>query len=231
MIMDQTNNKTAPGTDCWNSIGVWSHVTERCEKLDEYIHCRNCPVFSDMGRSVFERTAPSGYLTEWRKAIATKGVEDQESTNSVLIFRVKQEWYALPTEILSEVANERPIHRIPRNMNRFISGIVNINGEVKLCYSLEELLDIKVATRKSDNFEQHQIKRLIVINLGDSQYVFLVNEVMSLQWYGESDLTPLPSTLNVNNAELLLGSVRKAHLQVAVFDIAKLQERLEGAVL
>lgn len=55
---------------CWNTVGVWSHVTDKCEKLSEHIHCRNCPVFSDEGRRVLDRAAPVGYLKEWRKSLS-----------------------------------------------------------------------------------------------------------------------------------------------------------------
>lgn len=216
-------------TDCWNTIGVWSRGDNKCEKLSEHIHCRNCPVFSEIGHSVFEKAAPSGYLTQWRKAIAGQEKVDDSKTNSILVFRVGNEWFALPAEILSEVSNERSVHRIPRNMNRFISGVVNINGEIKVCYSFSDLLELNVINEKVEKSDVYQPRRLIVIELSELHYVFLVDEVKGLHWYADSDLLPVPATLNAENALLLLGAVKQFDHQIAVFNINEFQKKLEGS--
>jgi chemotaxis-related protein WspD len=217
-------------TNCWNSIGVWGQGEEKCVELKQYVHCRNCPVFSEMGRAVFEKSAPSGYLAQWRKEIAEETQRDINQTESVLVFRSGHEWFALPANILSEVSNAREIHRIPRNANRFITGVVNINGEIKVCYSLVELLDLKIT--ENDVVEsEYQPKRLIVIELDEIHYVFLVDEVKGLHWYGESELLPVPSTLNTDNALLLLGSIIQLDQKIAIFNIGKFQEKLERAAL
>ncbi|NOX91112.1 MAG: hypothetical protein GXP18_01275 [Gammaproteobacteria bacterium] len=218
--------------DCWNTVGVWSRARRKCEKLTEYTHCRNCPVFLEIGHSVFEKVAPPGYLAQWRKDIAARESCDISQNNSVLIFRAGHEWFALPANVLGEIATERTIHRIPRNMNRFISGIVNINGEIKICYSLSELLDmssIDDIDKKSIN--HHKPGRLVVIELDEIQYVFLVDEVKGLYWYGDSDLLPVPATLSAENALLLSGSINRFNHQIAIFNISRFQEKLEGAVL
>ncbi len=217
--------------NCWNTIGVWSRARKKCDKLAEYVHCRNCPVFLEIGHSVFERVAPSGYLSQWRKEISEKEVFDNLKENSVLIFRVGHEWFALPSAVLGEIANERTIHRIPRNMNRFISGIVNINGEIKVCYSLSELLGLSRVSGENKKEDKHKPRRMVVIDLDEKDYVFLVDEVKGLYLYGDSDLLPVPSTLDANNALLLLGSINQFGHQIAIFNISKFQEKLEGAVL
>ncbi len=217
--------------DCWNSIGIWSGARKKCEKLTEYIHCRNCPIFLAAGHSVFERVAPLEYLSQWQKEISKKKSRDNSKNKSVLIFRVGHEWFALPATILDEVANERTIHRIPRNMNRFISGIVNINGEIKVCYSLSELLGLSHIDGVNKKEERGKPKRLVVIDLDEKDYVFLVDEVKGLYFYSDSDLHSVPSTLDENNALLLLGSIERFNHQVAIFNIKKFQEKLEGIAL
>ncbi len=218
-------------TNCWNTIGVWSRAKNKCDKLTEYVHCRNCPVFLEVGHSVFERVAPSGYLSQWRKEISEKEITNNSKDNSVLIFRVGQEWFALPAVALGEIANERTIHRIPRNMNRFISGIVNITGEIKVCYSLRELLGLSSISGINKKEDKHKPKRLVVIELDEKDYVFLVDEVKGLYLYSDSDLLPVPSTLDAANALLLLGTINQFNHQIAIFNISKFQEKLEEAVL
>ncbi|MCF6336383.1 MAG: chemotaxis protein CheW [Gammaproteobacteria bacterium] len=229
--MDKETKKFSGIANCWNTIGVWSCARKKCDKLTEYIHCRNCPVFLEVGHSVFEKVAPSGYLSQWRKEISAKKNVDNPRNNSVLVFRVGHEWFALPSVILGEIANERIIHRIPRNMNRFISGIVNINGEIKVCYSLSELLGLSSVNGENKKEDNYNPRRLIVINLDEKDYVFLVDEVKGLYLYGDSDLLSVPSTLDATNALLLLGSINQSNHQVAIFNLSKFQEKLEGAVL
>jgi len=179
---------------------------------------------------VFERVAPSGYLSQWKKEIAEKESHDNSKNNSAFVFRVDHEWFALPASVLGEIATERTIHRIPRNMNRFISGIVNINGEIKVCYSLHELLELGHADHANEETNKHKPGRLVVINLAEVHYVFQVDEVKGLCWYGDSDLLPVPATLNTENSLLLLGSINQFNRQVAVFNIKGFQEKLEGTV-
>lgn len=219
-----------PMSDCWNSIGVWSFTSEKCKKLTEYIHCRNCPVFSEMGHLVFEKPYPSGYLSQWRKEIAENNDTNESTLNSVLVFRIGVEWFAFPTTIMNEVANERSIHKIPRNMNSYISGIVNINGEVNVCYSLGEILGLHSDSTMDIEDMGRNTRRLIVIEIEAVNYVFLVDYVKGILWYGNSDICPVPATLNIENSSLLHGSINKYDHQIAIFNIENLTEKLLGLV-
>ena len=49
--------------DCWNRIGVGGDQT--CEKLAEYIHCRNCPVYASAAQRNLQRAVGAGYKQEW----------------------------------------------------------------------------------------------------------------------------------------------------------------------
>jgi len=115
-------------------------------------------------------------------------------------------------------------------MNRFISGIVNINGEIKICYSLSELLELSHVD-DVDKEEKNKPGRLVVIELDEIQYVFFVDEVKGLYWYGDADLLPVPATLNAENTFLLSGSINRFNQQVAIFGLKKFQEKLEGTML
>lgn len=223
--------KSHKGVDCWNRIGVWSFSTQKCEKLEEYVHCRNCPTFSHAGHLVFEKTSPSGYLSQWRKEISQLTKADNSIKNSILVFRVGLEWLSFPTNILSEVANAKPVHRIPRNMNRYITGIVNINGEVNICYSLRELLGLSDSSDNNTDNANRKPKRLLVIEIESNNYVFLVDEVRGIIWHGDSDIVPVPSTLSCEDALLLRGSVKQQDKQIVIFDVNKLKDRLEGVPL
>lgn len=105
--------------DCWNKIGVWSDKTSPCEKLKDVIHCRNCEVYSAAGRAVLDRNLPDQYETDWAK-IYSKNKEDKASgTESVTIFRLGNEWLALPTNIIDVISDISEIHSYRINVLPF----------------------------------------------------------------------------------------------------------------
>lgn len=113
--------------DCWNQIGVAGDGT--CPELERVVHCRNCPVYSASGRHLLEREPPEDYLREWTQALAEEKGEDKAAdTLSVLIFRLGQEWLALPTHVCQEVAEMRPIHILPHRSGPVLLGLANIRG-------------------------------------------------------------------------------------------------------
>lgn len=226
--MKKTPKITSYGNHCWHALGVWSNVDEKCERLSEYIHCRNCPVFSDEGKRVFNRAAPVGYLKDWRKALATKKSEDKADSKSILIFRVNNEWFALPADCLHEITEKRTIHRIPRNINNDISGVVNVGGEVRICYSLESILGVK---RLSDEIVEEGVVatgRFIVAFLDGQYYVFYVEQISGLSWYRDKELLSVPATIGHENEDMLLGVISHNKNKVAVLDTEKFQRNLEG---
>ncbi|HEC17879.1 MAG TPA: hypothetical protein ENI97_00885 [Gammaproteobacteria bacterium] len=231
MIFSRERRQSLIATSCWRNIGVWGGGANRCEKLKIYVHCRNCPVFSSAGRSVFEKVPPSGYLADWRREIAAASKESDERSRSILIFRIYKEWYAFPVRILNEISSDRSVHKIPRNTRSSIEGIVNINGEIKLCYSLQEILGTKADSSK--NYHKNGVinRRLIVAELGGYEYVFRVNEIKGMAWFSDHELLPAPSTIDSDHSELLLGILQMDALHVAVFNADMLQDWLEKVAL
>lgn len=100
-----------PATDCWNKIGV--HGDRSCPELAALVHCHNCPVFAAAGGQFLNAPPPQGYLEEWRDRLAMPVEETAADLVSVLIFRLGQEWLALPVQVVVEITGLRPVHRIP----------------------------------------------------------------------------------------------------------------------
>ncbi|MFN2127122.1 MAG: chemotaxis protein CheW [Anaerolineales bacterium] len=216
--------------NCWRTIGVWGHDGSRCAELEKYIHCRNCPIFSENGHSVLDILPPSDYLTQWRKEISKPKEKKKSSIKSVLVFRVGKEWFALQANILSEIADDRAIHRIPQNENSSIMGIVNVSGVIKVCYSLADMLGLSPGTQSVD-MDRTCLRRLVIFKLDHKDYVFLADEVSGLCWYADSELQPIPSTLSEKTTSVLLGSLSQGKNKVAVFNIDSLQTMLERITL
>lgn len=184
--------------DCWNTIGVWSTAEDRCERLNEVIHCRNCDVFSRAGREVLERNAPGGYIAQWQKTIAAQEEGSKSALPGVMIFRLGDEWFAVSAQSLQEIADKRVIRRVPHNENPHIAGVVNIGGEIVVCYSMAELLGVD---RRED--AQNSYTRLMVVACFDEKYIFPVNEVMGMTRFLEEDVLPIPATLGEEKSQFI----------------------------
>lgn len=229
--MVDSNYITAKGHHCWNTVGVWSGASDRCERLKEFVHCRNCSVYRDAGREVFDKAAPVGYLSEWRKTLASEVILEKHEDKSILVFMVGEEWFAIPAACLSEISEARVVHRIPRNRNSDIEGIVNIGGEVRVCYSLESILGVKVSVTHGGKNGLGMISRLLVILLDSQYYVFRVDQVSGLCWYNIKDILSVPSTLRHDSGGLLMGVINYNKNKVGVLDVDIFQSRLEGISL
>ena len=56
------------GGQCWESIGVYGAYT--CELLDQYEHCRSCPIYLYSGRLLFKKNADDIFINDWTKLYA-----------------------------------------------------------------------------------------------------------------------------------------------------------------
>ena len=113
---------------CWNSIGVRGDGS--CPELERYVHCHNCPVYSQAALELLGGEAPAGYREEWTTHFATPKRAEDGDTQTIVIFRIGAEWLALPVPAVTEVANLRPIHSLPHRRSGVVLGLANIRGEL-----------------------------------------------------------------------------------------------------
>ena len=176
--------------DCWNKIGVGGDRS--CPKLDEFVHCRNCPVFASAARSFFHRPAPVEYLKEWSELLAhsvTTGTVDQVG---MLVFRLGIEWLAVKTLVAVEVTSIRPVHRVPHRTNAIFSGLINLRGQLHPCVSLHGLLRIDPIDPDTN---PPLSPRLILIRKDNDTWAFPADEVAGVHQIARSNLQGIPSSL------------------------------------
>ncbi|MGL6076798.1 MAG: chemotaxis protein CheW [Fimbriiglobus sp.] len=179
--------------DCWNRIGVWGDQT--CPRLKSVIHCRNCEVYTNAGRSLFDRPPPDGYTAEWTERLAHPETPTNGTSIPVVLFRVGREWFALDVAATIEVAAYRNPRRIPHISDRVLAGMVNIRGELHLAVSLANLL----ATSEPDIPDTTDLRRLLVVERENSRWVFLVDQVEDLHYFQCSELGSLPATVSAGS--------------------------------
>ena len=155
--------------DCWNRIGI--HGDKSCPLLVEHIHCRNCAVYSAAATRLLDRYA----LQQDEQAHASASVVADIATRSLLMFRLGEEWLALTTRSLVEVAPLQAIHSLPHQRSRALLGVANVRGALVACLSLAELLGLDASTGVASG--ARVMPRMLIIAAHGGPVVVPVDEV------------------------------------------------------
>lgn len=158
--------------DCWNRIGV--RGDRSCAKLKEHVHCHNCDVYAAAAKRILDLypvqardiadDSDAGYLPE------------AGATESILVFRLGDEWLGLPLEVLVEVAPVQVIHSLPHRRSDTLLGISNVRGALVACLSLAKVLGLDATTTATTS--ARVIPRMLIIGAaGEGNVVSPVDEV------------------------------------------------------
>ncbi len=207
------------GVFCWNRIGVQGDRS--CGRLVEVVHCHNCPIFSDAGRMLFDRAPPEEVLVERTSQTAIRADRSMEQLSSGLLFRLGEEWLVIDAMSTIEVAELRPIRRIPRRTDSIFLGMVNIRGELRLAFDLHQLLGI-APIQGTDR----QAGRFVVIRLDRQTWVFPTDEVAAIIRYRHSQETAVPSTLERWKSALVRSVIEWEKKKAGRIDSIELLARL-----
>lgn len=180
-------------TDCWNQIGVSGDTS--CPELATVLHCRNCPVFASAGHDLLEREPPADYRREWTAVLAKEEETLPVGLQSVVIFRVADQWLALSSDVFREVTDIRPIHAVPHRTNKVFRGLVNVGGELALCASVHGLLDAESSVADDKSSSRRVFRRLMVIERAGERWTFIVDEIHGVHRYSNTDRADVPVTV------------------------------------
>lgn len=222
--------KFVPPEGCWNSIGVWGNETPRCPKLEEFIHCQNCDVFHTASLAAYERALPDDYRLEWTEVLAGDKEIVVSDTKAVIVFRIGDEWVAIAAGLCKEISRMMKVHRVPHNKSQTLKGVVNNGGEIRICFSLGNLLGIAKASQIFGEEFHAVYARMIVMEVAGRRYVFPVSEIKGLHHYRESDLRPLPNTVLASSASYMNGVIKWEDKSIGCLDEALLTSQLERSI-
>jgi chemotaxis-related protein WspD len=188
------SNLSPPTTKpCWKTIGI--EGDRRCPELTALVHCRNCDVYAQGGRDLFNRQLPAGYQADWTRIIAEEDRhhEASEKPLSLTLFRLYNEWFALTSAVFESISPIVPIRRIPQRSNDRLLGLVNINGELQLCLSLSNLLG--VTPNDSPSARQRLIyPRMAMIQASPQErWVFSIDELQGIERIAPTLMKAAPS--------------------------------------
>lgn len=220
----------APMEHCWRHVGVSGDRS--CAELATFIHCRNCPVLTAAARRFFDRPAPAGYLESWQEILEQPEAVLDADARSVLIFRLGDEWLALPTTALVEVTSPRQLHRVPHRSGAELAGIVNIRGQLQLCVRLGGILGSSGPNACSPSTTP--AARLLVVERkgerGAERWVFCVDEVAGLHRVTAQTLRDVPATVSGTTTRATTALFSWHDKIVGLLDEARLLDGLHGRI-
>jgi chemotaxis-related protein WspD len=177
--------------DCWNEIGVRGDSS--CPKLEQHVHCRNCPVYSAAALALFDRELSADQVGQATRQVARKELAAELDARSVVVFRLGAEWLGIPTIGFREIASERTIHSIPHRMGDTVLGVANVRGELLICVSLQRALGIE--RRVEPKAERALPKRLLVLKNDGHCLACPVDEVHGVEPFRGSEYQDAPATV------------------------------------
>ena len=177
--------------DCWNTIGVEGNKS--CRELVKFIHCRNCPVFSSAGMQLLDRPITAEYRQEWTAHFSQQKKLSTPARSSAVVFRIADEWLALPTQAFQEIAEKRVMHSLPHRRRGVVLGLVNVRGELLICASLGKLLGLTQDLPREK--ARVVFDRLLVGSWNGERFAFPVDEVGGIHRFNRDDLREPPATV------------------------------------
>jgi chemotaxis-related protein WspD len=168
---------------CWKTVGTQGDGS--CPKLADLSHCRNCGDYVRAGRLLLDRQMPEPDRAEWTDLLAERK-QAVGDTLSLMVFRVAGEWLALPVTALRQVVEERRTHVLPGRSNRAFRGLVNIDGELLLCFSAARMLGLEADGTPL---------RMLVASRGADRIVFSADEVLGALRVPRDRIGPPPATV------------------------------------
>ena len=154
--------------DCWNRIGV--HGDKQCPLLERHVHCRNCEVYAAAATRLLDRYA----LMQDHQAAAVQPVEENTG-RSMLLFRLGEEWLALATASLAEIAPLQAVHSLPHQRSRLLQGVANVRGALVPCLSLADLLGVQADT--AEQRSGRAMPRMLILAAEGGPVVMAVEEI------------------------------------------------------
>lgn len=130
------------------------------------------------------------------------------SHESVIIFRLGVEWFALPTDIFEEIASPHPVHQIPHLSGQVILGFVNWDGQLQLTINLHAFLHIERTN------EPHY---MAAIKDKEALWIFAVDEIEGICLFDalEVQAIALPFLVAENYSK---GIIKKEKKSITVLD-------------
>ena len=219
-MIDIDKIRLEKGEKCWDSIGVFGSGI--CELLDDYHHCKNCPVYALGGRHLLEREISPDMIREWTSIISLPKVSESRDKTSVVIFRIADEWLGLNTNVFQEAVVSKFIHYVPSRTNDFFHGIINVNGELLMCISLAKFLNLPAVIQESESGREKQFKNILIVFDKNYRYAFPADEFFGVSSLSKDEMSNPPLTVSKADNTITKAIISHQNKKISIIDEEKL---------
>jgi chemotaxis-related protein WspD len=201
---------------CWNTKGVRGDMT--CPELERHVHCRNCPVHASAAAELLRRASPDDSLAERTSYFAQPKRLEERASDSIVIFRVGGERLALPTAVIKEVMEPRPVHSLPHRRSRAVLGVTNVRGELVAAVDLSRLLGLSAAGDRKPDPQRRTNARMLVLAREAFRIACPVDDVFGVQRTSPAALQHVPASLANATARYSKGLLSWDQSKVSLLD-------------
>ncbi len=193
-MIDIEKIRAEKGEKCWDSIGVFGAGI--CELLDDYHHCKNCPIYALGGRHLLEREISPEMIHEWTSIISLPKEHESVDKTSLVIFRIADEWLGINTNIFQEAVVNKFVHFVPSRTNDYLHGIINVNGELLMCISFAKLINLPAVMTESVNSKEKVFRNILIIFDKNYRFAFPADEFFGVASLSREEMTKPPLTVS-----------------------------------
>ncbi len=170
---------------------------------------------------LFDRPPETSYLEEWVKLLS-QSLQEMEVYNetSFVVFRLANELFAISALVFVEITPERAYSTIPCSYDPIMLGVVNMRGQLRLCFSLQALLgfekeaayDFESKTASSPNHF------MLAITDKNNTWAFSVDDVVGVSSFDLKHMSNVPVNLLNSQDNYLKGMFKLNEKNVFVLD-------------
>src|SRR3954469_23023275 len=113
--------------------------------------------------------------------VAAAIVQERTSTESAFVFRLGQEWFALPTASCDRVIDQCSVHTIPHRTGGLLLGVGNVAGDLVLVVSLPVLFGLPPLTGADAG------ERMMLFNWNQGRFAMPVSEIFGVHRFAPGD--------------------------------------------
>lgn len=181
---------------------------------------------------LLERKADDRYIAEWTELLqAPRTTTVQKETDSIVIFRLGEEWLGMSTLIFHEVAERRSVHKIPHRSSPTLMGLTNFRGQLRICIDMHKFLEIAPGDQTSKKTSSVVYQRMVAIQQDDDFWIFPVDEVLGIHRFDMTKQTNVPVTVSKSTANYMKGVIAWRDFQVNLLDEGLLLYSLKRSLM
>lgn len=181
---------------------------------------------------LFDRTPEVSYLEEWKALLALPSEREVEAKEtSHVVFCLRNEWFAMQTLAFFEISELHAINPIPYHHDETLIGVVNLRGQLRLCFSLHVLLGLENnPVDQPEKMLKMRYPRLMAVTDDQEIWVFPVESVEGIYQFDLSKMENVPINMLSLKENYLQGIIKFNEKRIYILDdtalFANLRRRL-----